>query len=161
MSCMMLEKEHYQFIANSLYRIGVQFDRHMPFSATRSHFGDHLARNKEKKILEFVRLLQDWNLEAYNERYPQYADDGYVPEYVSFIAPLGGDLASCQFLKACECVRYQCSDAGEWHYSPEYVVLVNMIEEAKDYIIDELSSYKAAKWALSEIPKGSRVEVIA
>lgn len=147
MSCIYLGKGHYQFVADSLYRITVQFRSLMPFRETRQKFGNWDALENEGRICDWVNRLQHWNAQAWIERYPgQEADNGI--QAVKQTRPLGGDLNGAQFLKSLECIGYQCSDASEWLNSEYHTDLRMVISEAKDYLIDSLPEYKAAKWAI-------------
>ena len=151
MSCIYLDKEHYEYIADSLFRIGAQFNGSMHFSRTRKELGDlssHDTAQREWLVLQPVQELQSMNLMAYDERYPAQKDPDFRIDFVKKVAPLGGDLEPCRFLKALQCVRYQCVNSSHFKGSKLAGILDMIIEETRDHIINELPEYKSAKWSI-------------
>lgn len=148
MSCMYLSKNHYQFIADSLYRIGSEFRGSARFLDVRNWLGD-TAKEREEKILYFVSTLQGWNHRAYFERYPNQEDDA-GPELVTTINPVGGNVDVCQLLKALECADYQCADAAEYPGSSTESKLERIAEDCRRHIVEDVQAYKDAKWGIGD-----------
>jgi hypothetical protein len=153
MSCMYLSKDHYQFIADSLYRITVQFQDRIEFHETRRRLFDGLnSAERETKILAYVNRLRTWNLQAYSERYPGEVEKGETADRVKRIGIVGGNgnVRVEQLLKALQCLHYQCIDARKFEDSEEAKDLEVIMREARDCIIDSLPAYRDAHWSIDD-----------
>ena len=148
MSCIYLDKNHYQFVADQLNQACRKFNRLMPFYSTKKEFDAHTCDESEHKILLFIKMLQTWNATAYCERYPKELADQDPIDFVKKINCLE-KFEPYQFLKALECIDYQCSDSEKYSESNTRKILKTIIDDCKNYIIGESNEYQSAKWGIA------------
>ena len=153
MSCIHLDKQNYQYVADTLAKIVSTFNQLMPFHETRGKLGYHLSGYDwdgiEANIIKFVVRLQSWNLNAFYSRYPDKYKEDFMPDFINEVKyPNLNVFNLCQFLKILQCIDYQCSDSDGYEKSKEKDFLHLIIAEAQDHIISELPQYESAKWLI-------------
>lgn len=154
MSCMYLNKSHYQFVADALYSCCVVTQQQGSFCDARKQLeqfqGGAMGQTAlEREIVSFVRALQDCNARAYADRYNEPVD---VPEYIKTAGDRAMhepvDVITARLLKALECVKYQCSDVKDWQCHDLNRVLGRIIDDCRRHLINKLQAYKEAPWAI-------------
>lgn len=147
MSCMYLSKRHYQFIADSLYRLCTEFQSRPEFHTTRKYFGETCGERSDS-ILRFVNNLQWQNRAAYLSRYPELTRDDSAPILVKECKALGSDTNAAALLKALECADYQCIDWDGYPATDECKMLRAIVQDCLRHIAYEHEGYKAAPWSI-------------
>lgn len=146
---MYLNKSHYQFVADQLNQVCRKFNRLVPFRGTKKEFDANTCDESEKLIITFIKKLQSWNAVAWRERYPRELADQDPMDYVTKINQiLWDDLNINQLLKALECIDYQCTDSKKYCESEIRGILKMIIDDCKNYLIEESPEYISAKWGL-------------
>lgn len=143
MSCMNLDTELYQFVADTICKLRLSYGE---FYDTRRLLNLDLdSATIEKSILQFVRTLQEWNLIAYNTRYKSESELDQI-DYVDYVGfgPMGLNL--CKLAKCLECIDYQCSDSKAYCDSPAKKILDTVLRESLEAIVHDNPAYQAAKW---------------
>lgn len=151
MSCIYLNKSHYQFVADSIACAILKYSNKEGVFHTKSEFRATADTIKESEdlILIYIKKLQNWNAVAWCTRYPQELADQDPMDYVREIKQIAwSDLDIFQLLKALECIDYQCIDSDKYSSSLERKILKEIIEDCKDAIIKPSLDYQSAKWGL-------------
>lgn len=147
MSCMELTKNHYQFVADQLYKVCLEFNRRIEFHTTRKAFPFVDCEDLERSVILYVRKLQSWNVIAHDERYPDTQDPAYKPDHVKKVGTFI-ELNVYQLLKALECIDYQCIDSEDYDKSEECKLLRTICNDCRYWALHEVPQYNDAKWAI-------------
>jgi hypothetical protein len=97
--------------------------------------------------LMVANLLADANNQAYAERYKEPVTSHYRFEF----RETAGKVPALQILKACRCLKYQCSDWSEWKESRAF----QLVDAIESMAIHKLPSYDDMLWELTPYLRNS------